>query len=130
MESYDRKSPKYLEYHQNINLIRRFFTTASNGIFHQDSASLSKGKISKVSRIDPGELNIWCAYILDEERQTLNLSHRENNKSIGLIANRKWIERKKTSNLSHQNVELDMAKHSLKEFDLVQYENNLTIHLN
>ena len=58
----------------------------------------------------------------------MNLSRREYNKSIGLVSNRKWIERKK--NHLYQKAELEMSNHSLKEFNLVQYEKNLVIHLN
>jgi len=38
-----------------------FFTSASNGTFHRDSAHVSEGNLPKIIGIDPGQINIWCA---------------------------------------------------------------------
>ena len=90
----DKRRQKYPEYDQNVHILRKYFTTASNGVFHRNLTFLSEGKMPKVIGIDPGQINIWRASILDEEKKVLHLSYREYNKSIGLIANKKWIERK------------------------------------
>jgi len=78
-----------------VYTIKKSFVTVSNGVFRRDSAYLSEGNLLKVIGIDPGHINIWYASILNEEKRDLHLSRREYNKSIGLIENRKWIERKK-----------------------------------
>jgi len=46
-----------------------FFTSASNGTFHRDSAHVSEGNLPKIIGIDPGQINIWCASIYDKDSE-------------------------------------------------------------
>ena len=93
----------YPQYNQKEHPVNTLFTTASNGVFHQDSAALSEGNFPKVIGIDPGQINVWCTSVYDEyskntvneAKKVLNLSRSEYNKSNRLITNRKWIERRK-----------------------------------
>jgi len=96
----EKRGPTYPQYDRKEYPVNKLFTKASNGVFHRDSAALSEGSFPKVIGIDPGQINIWCASVYDEDSNTaneakkvLNISRREYNKSIGLIENRKWIER-------------------------------------
>jgi len=90
-----------------VHPIKKSFTTASNGVFHRNTVYLSKGNLPKVIRIDPGQINVWCASIYDEEKTDLNLSRREYNKSR-VRYGRSFVEGVK----------------------LVQYEKNFVINLN
>jgi hypothetical protein len=110
---------------------------ADHGFFGRRSAYATGGPLPAIIAIDPGQKNIWCASVVDpsaldttgEAKKILNLTRREYNKQIGLVAFRKWLDKAKTNATKHDFVGAQdaLSSHTLKGVGLAAFETNFVV---